>query len=71
MSAQPHSQVPRPPRDDAAEAAVDAALREARFGRLPERVPLEKTVESRPVAAPNDPGFGRNPDTDWLIRYCA
>lgn len=47
------------------------AGRAARFGRLPERVRPEQMVEESPSEAPNDPQFGRDPDTDWLIRYCA
>ncbi|MDF9811178.1 hypothetical protein [Streptomyces sp. SPB162] len=52
---------------------VDAPAggRAARFGRLPERVLPEQMVEESPSNAPSDPRFGRDPDNDWLIRYCA
>ncbi|MCM2417373.1 hypothetical protein G3I60_00095 [Streptomyces sp. SID13666] len=45
--------------------------RAARFGQLPERIAPEQMVEESPSDPPNDPQFGRNPDNDWLIRYCA
>jgi hypothetical protein len=54
-----------------AEATAAATLRAERFGTLPARIPLARTVESHPAAPPNDPRFGRDPDNDWLVRYCA
>ncbi|GHJ37997.1 hypothetical protein [Streptomyces sp. TS71-3] len=53
------------PRDEA------AAIRAARFGKLPERVAPADLVEEKPAEAPNDPEFGRNPENDWMIRYSA
>jgi hypothetical protein len=52
--------------DDAA-----ARRRVERFGSLPPRITPGQMVETRPADPPNDPSFGRNPDNDWLIRYCA
>lgn len=57
--------------DTAPVADASAALRSARFGSLPARIPLARTVESQPSVPPNDPCFGRDPDNDWLVRYCA
>jgi hypothetical protein len=28
-------------------------------------------VEESPADPPNDPEFGRDPDTDWMVRYSA
>lgn len=47
------------------------SLRAERFGHLPRRIELAETVETRPASDASDPDFGRNPDRDWLIRYCA
>ncbi len=52
--------------DDAA-----AAVRAARFGKLPPRIEPSEMVEETPADPPNDPDFGRNPDNDWMIRYSA
>jgi hypothetical protein len=48
-----------------------AAVRAARFGELPARVSPDLLVEEKPAEAPHDPNFGRNPETDWMIRYSA
>lgn len=42
-----------------------------RFSALPRRIELSETVETKPASDPSDPDFGRNPETEWLIRYCA
>jgi hypothetical protein len=42
--------------------------RRTRFGRLPERVRLEDTVEERAVTVPDPAKDTYNPD-DWLVRY--
>jgi hypothetical protein len=47
---------------DAAEAA-----RRARFGRLPERIRLEDTIQEVPATAPDPAKDTYNPD-EWLIR---
>ncbi len=47
-----------------------AARRAARFGSLPARTLPEQMVEEQPSDPPQDPRFHRDPDTDWLIRYC-
>jgi hypothetical protein len=49
------------------EAAAEAARR-ARFGRLPERIRPEDTVEERPAAAPDPARDAYNSD-EWLVRY--
>ncbi|GHH84580.1 hypothetical protein GCM10018793_49390 [Streptomyces sulfonofaciens] len=54
-----------------ADAAAAAAIRAARFGRLPSRVEPSQMVEETPAQAPHDPDFGRNPENDWMIRYSA
>ncbi|CAL9649628.1 hypothetical protein [Streptomyces sp. Tu 3180] len=46
-----------------------AAARHARFGRLPEPVRVEDTVEERPAAAPDPARHAYDPD-EWLVRYC-
>ncbi|GAA4906182.1 hypothetical protein HD597_003093 [Nonomuraea thailandensis] len=51
---------------------VDAAAeapRQARFGRLPERIRIEDTVEERPATA-LDPAQRAYDADDWLVRYC-
>jgi hypothetical protein len=52
------------PAQDAAEAA-----RRARFGRLPEPVRLEDTVEERAATTP-DPAQRAYDADEWLVRYC-
>ncbi|WP_406165006.1 hypothetical protein [Streptomyces sp. NBC_00996] len=49
----------------------DAAevLRHARFGRLPERIRLEDTVEEKPATVPDPAQHAYNPD-EWLVRTC-
>jgi hypothetical protein len=49
---------------DAAEAA-----RRARFGKLPERIRLEDTVEERQATIPDPAKDTYNPD-EWLVRTC-
>ncbi|WP_369243832.1 hypothetical protein [Streptomyces sp. R41] len=49
---------------DAAEA-----MRHARFGRLPERIRLEDTVEEKPATVPDPAKDAYNPD-EWLVRNC-
>jgi hypothetical protein len=51
--------------------ADSAAARAARFGELPERIPPERFVAETSAASPHDPDFGRDPETDWMIRYSA
>ncbi|MFB4267984.1 hypothetical protein [Nonomuraea sp. GTA35] len=51
--------------------AVDhTGARRARFGRLPERVRLEDTVEERPAIAPDPAQWAYDAD-EWLVRYCS
>ncbi|GGN79124.1 hypothetical protein GCM10011579_063170 [Streptomyces albiflavescens] len=49
----------------------DAAeiLRHARFGRLPERIRLEDTVEEKPATMPDPAKHAYDPDV-WLVRTC-
>lgn len=44
-------------------------VRTAKYGRLPERVRPEEMVEEQPASAPPDPDGGRNPETDFMLRY--
>lgn len=46
-----------------------AAVRRARFGRLPERIRVEDTVEERPATAP-DPARDAYREDEWLVRTC-
>lgn len=46
-----------------------AAQRAARFGKLPTPIPPEQLVEETPADPPNDPNFGRDPETDFMLRY--
>ncbi|MFI9613477.1 hypothetical protein ACIHCM_17720 [Streptomyces sp. NPDC052023] len=48
--------------------AAEAGRRE-RFGKLPERIRLEDTVEERPAAVPDPAKDTYNAD-EWLVRYC-
>ncbi|MGP3943809.1 MULTISPECIES: hypothetical protein [Streptomyces] len=48
---------------------VTEAARRARFGKLPERIRLEDTVEERAAIAPDPAKDTYNPD-EWLVRYC-
>jgi len=52
-------------RDTSAERAPDSQ----RFKRLPERVKLEDTIESKDTNVARDPEGGRDTDRDFLIRY--
>lgn len=56
------------PKADVDEAA---AQRAARYGSLPPRVSPDQYVEEMPADPPNDPGFGGDPETEWMIRYSA
>ncbi|WP_318200230.1 hypothetical protein [Streptomyces sp. SCL15-4] len=49
--------------------AADAAARNRRFGRLPERIRAEDTVETKPATRP-DPARDTYHADEWLIRYC-
>jgi hypothetical protein len=53
-----------------ARKATDAAekTRRARFGKLPERVRPQDTVEERAVTVP-DPAKDTYHADDWLVRY--
>jgi hypothetical protein len=42
--------------------------RRARFGRLPERIRLQDTVEERAATVP-DPAKDTYNSDDWLVRY--
>ena len=44
-------------------------VRRARFGKLPERVRLEDTVEERPATVP-DPARDTYNSDEWLVRTC-
>ena len=52
------------PAQDLAESA-----RRARFGRLPERIRLEDTVEER-AATPPDPARDAYDSDGWAVRHC-
>jgi len=39
------------------------------FAVLPDHVRLEDTVPSQPATEPPDPTMGRDPDTDFMLRY--
>ncbi|MFJ4468087.1 hypothetical protein ACIP2X_11515 [Streptomyces sp. NPDC089424] len=45
------------------------AVRRERFGKLPERIRLEDTVEERPAVLPDPAKDTYNPD-EWLVRTC-
>ncbi|WP_405823383.1 hypothetical protein OG241_42455 [Streptomyces sp. NBC_01390] len=59
-----------------AEAMVEAgapetaeAVRQARFGHLPERIRVEDMVAAQPASVP-DPATGAYNEDEWLVRYC-
>ncbi|MFF9771963.1 hypothetical protein ACF1GT_36340 [Streptomyces sp. NPDC014636] len=52
---------------EAADAAT--ARRHERFGHLPERIPPQDMVETRPATLPDPARDTYNAD-EWLIRYC-
>ncbi|MBZ9644870.1 hypothetical protein [Streptomyces sp. PSKA30] len=54
-----------------AASSTDAAemARRTRFGRLPERIRLEDTIEERPAIAP-DPARDAYNEDEWLVRTC-
>ncbi|HST49657.1 heme biosynthesis protein HemY [Jatrophihabitans sp.] len=51
--------------DDIAEPAADSQ----RFKRLPERVRLEDTVETKDTNVARDPEGGRDTDRDFMFRH--
>jgi hypothetical protein len=51
------------------DATAEPESQSQRFKRLPERVKLEDTVESRKTKAARDPEGGRDTDRDFMIRY--
>jgi hypothetical protein len=57
--------------NDGTKGAPDAAesVRHARFGKLPERIRLEDTVEEQPATVPDPAKDTYNPD-EWLVRNC-
>jgi hypothetical protein len=52
-------------RDTTAQPAADPQ----RFKRLPERVKIEDTVETKDTNTARDPEGGRDTDRDFMIRY--
>ena len=46
-----------------------AAVRQARFGHLPERIRLEDMVAAQSASVP-DPAKGAYNEDEWLVRYC-
>ncbi|MGE7425869.1 hypothetical protein ACQKKI_08885 [Staphylococcus capitis] len=58
---------PRKPAEDTAPDAA-AQARSARFGRLPERIRPEDTVQVVPATAP-DPARDTFNSDEWLVRY--
>jgi hypothetical protein len=46
-----------------------AARRAEKWGKLPEHVKLQDTVEEVAASDAKDPDFGRNPDRDWFLKY--
>lgn len=57
------------PQDTPREAVDAAVIRRRRFGRLPERIRPEDTVETEPATRP-DPARDTYHADEWLIRYC-
>jgi hypothetical protein len=53
----------------AAIAGTAEAVRQARFGQLPERIRLEDMVAAQPASVP-DPAKGSYNEDEWLVRYC-
>ncbi|MBW8736626.1 hypothetical protein [Streptomyces turgidiscabies] len=45
------------------------AVRQARFGQLPERIRLEDMVAAQPASVPDPAKDAYNAD-EWLVRYC-
>ena len=45
------------------------AVRQARFGQLPERIRLEDMVAAQPASVPDPAKDTYNAD-EWLVRYC-
>ncbi|MEH0417625.1 hypothetical protein [Streptomyces sp. B21-083] len=45
------------------------AVRQARFGQLPERIRVEDMVAAQPASVP-DPAKDAYNDDEWLVRYC-
>ncbi|HEX8303523.1 MAG TPA: hypothetical protein VF612_01475 [Jatrophihabitans sp.] len=49
--------------------AIEPAADSQRFKRLPERVRVEDTTESKDTNVARDPEGGRDTDRDFMIRY--
>jgi hypothetical protein len=41
----------------------------SKYAHLPERVRREDLIEEQPAEHPHDPDGGRNPETDFMVRY--
>ena len=54
---------------DAVARRIDAAESEGRYRRLPESIRLEDTVATQESGPPPDPNAGRDPETDFTLRY--
>jgi hypothetical protein len=50
-------------------ADESAARRAARYGHLPPPIDPRQLVEETPADPPNDPNFGGDPETEWMLRY--
>ena len=50
-------------------AAAPARREMPDFTRLPDRVPPEAMVTTKPAEAPPDPQGGRDTETDFMLRY--
>lgn len=55
-------------REDLAQRAADGS---DRFTALPEPPQVSDLVETSAASSARDPDGGRDPDTEWLIRYGA
>lgn len=56
--------------DDETGPEDDGSIARAkRFGRLPDRVRPEDTVETKDTRTARDPEDGRDTDRDFMIRY--
>ncbi len=36
---------------------------------LPERIPFDQMVATQPASDPPSPTLGRDPETEWLLRF--
>lgn len=50
-------------------AETAEAVRQVRFGQLPERIRLEDMVAAQPASVP-DPAKDSYNEDEWLVRYC-